>query len=439
MRVKGLLILILWASVLTGQSNSWMPVDFWTDGAIRTMFADTIYGSLYLGGNIQSVNGMKASGTFRYDHSGPHVIDASFTIPYPSLCIALYKNEVYIGGFEGLYRFRNGSWDAVIDDPDSRIDALYVDNGMLLIGGLLGNTTGFVNPGIVQYDGNSFSIYNNAHNELYRYGEIYSLIRKDTLLIAAGDCDTTITKEIMAWDGSSWFKFIGGVQGGGLATYIEDMVVFQGELYVGGVFHKTDGAIANHILKWDGQQWQALGKGLVGEGVTSLIVYQDKLWVGGSFTHAGDFQVNSLATWDGVKWCRPFGDFNRPVYAMEIYKDTLYVSGDFYYLEGDPKKTAIVKYDPSKSVNCDITVGMEHITNGLETLSIYPNPVSSELNIRGLDAGKSYPYQIHGFQGRLVQAGQTGGSVDVSMLPTGLYLLHLTEGDVRRIGRFVRE
>ncbi|MEQ9062798.1 MAG: T9SS type A sorting domain-containing protein [Vicingaceae bacterium] len=127
--------------------------------------------------------------------------------------------------------------------------------------------------------------------------------------------------------------------------------------------------------------------------------------------------------------------FNLP--EVRNYHSLVSVGNCIYAIGGHDATVdkSIIRHCRGDSIDyTSVNQGSEVVSLGL-----YPNPVSSELNIRGLDAGKSYPYQIHDFQGRLVQAGQTGGSVDVSMLPTGLYLLHLSEGDVRRIGRFVKD
>ena len=54
----------------------------------------------------------------------------------------------------------------------------------------------------------------------------------------------------------------------------------------GGNFTTPGGSLANHIAKWDGSSWTALGSGL-NRYVGALTVSGSDLYAGGSFTTAG--------------------------------------------------------------------------------------------------------------------------------------------------------
>jgi len=73
---------------------------------------------------------------------------------------------------------------------------------------------------------------------------------------------------------------------------------------------------------------------LNGIRVYAMQVYRDKLFVGGEFDSAGGIRARNIATWDGTKWDSigggmrgyPFAFVN----AFAVYKGELYAAGFFY-------------------------------------------------------------------------------------------------------------
>ena len=75
-----------------------------------------------------------------------------------------------------------------------------------------------------------------------------------------------------------------------------------GNLYAAGVFTAAGGVSANHVAKWDGTTWSALGSG-IDDGVSALAVDRaGMLFAGGYFTTAGGVSANRVAKWDGTNW-----------------------------------------------------------------------------------------------------------------------------------------
>jgi hypothetical protein len=121
-------------------------------------------------------------------------------------------------------------------------------------------------------------------------------------------------------------------------------VAANGDVYVGGDFTKAGGMAAQHIARWDGRSWHALGDGINGN-VTALAVDGTDLYVGGDFEVAGSVTTNGIARWDGANWFT-VGDgtgvvddyFDTPergdVYAMLIRDGKLYIGGDFVAVDG---------------------------------------------------------------------------------------------------------
>lgn len=77
------------------------------------------------------------------------------------------------------------------------------------------------------------------------------------------------------------------------------------QLYVGGYFASAGGVAANHVARWNGSTWSAVGAGL-GTGlqnVEDLVAHDDgtgrKLYATGNFDVGS---VRGLAAWDGSTW-----------------------------------------------------------------------------------------------------------------------------------------
>jgi len=96
--------------------------------------------------------------------------------------------------------------------------------------------------------------------------------------------------------------------------------------------------------------------------------------------------------------------------------------------------------------NADVSTNIFYFTdlvNGVneqnkrESISIYPNPASNNLNITGIS--KSVKYTIFNLQGQSILKGITNNIIDVSFLPQGLYILNLETENGRLVNKFIKE
>jgi trimeric autotransporter adhesin len=146
---------------------------------------------------------------------------------------------------------------------------------------------------------------------------------------------------IAKWNGAEWSALGGGIDG-----QVRALTSFDDgngpALYAGGTFATASGATVNNIAKWDGSSWSALGSGTNGV-VNALGVFDDgngpALFAGGSFLFAGGISARSIAKWDGSAWSplgSGIGSFSQPgsVNALEVFDDgsgpALYAAGSFY-------------------------------------------------------------------------------------------------------------
>ena len=80
------------------------------------------------------------------------------------------------------------------------------------------------------------------------------------------------------------------------------LAVYKGDVIAAGDFIEADGVIVNHIARWTGTQWGAMGAGLDGP-VYALVATESDLYAGGAFvTSGGTGVVPNVGQWDGDSW-----------------------------------------------------------------------------------------------------------------------------------------
>ena len=101
----------------------------------------------------------------------------------------------------------------------------------------------------------------------------------------------------------SWSALGSGVDVDGFHLVSSLAVVDDGSgpaLYAGSSFGSAGGVIANHIAKWDGSSWSAVGSGTA-SNVEALSAFRSpsgsSLIAGGFFASAPDSHDSYLARW----------------------------------------------------------------------------------------------------------------------------------------------
>lgn len=163
-----------------------------------------------------------------------------------------------------------------------------------------------------------------------------------------GDSSQTLNG-IARWDSelSSWQPVGEGFEGL-FFSGIENLAVFDGELYAGGRFEETGGGTeVNNIARWDGDSWQSVGDGFGSGRVYTIETFDDKLYAGGSFSRLDDgTEVNYVAKWDGDSWESVGNGFDATVASLIKYEDKL-VAGGWFNQSGvvDQKSVAKISKD----------------------------------------------------------------------------------------------
>jgi hypothetical protein len=149
-----------------------------------------------------------------------------------------------------------------------------------------------------------------------------------------GSAGEVNAQHIARWNGTTWSAVGGGCNGDVLCL----AVLNDGSgdaLYAGGSFTTAGGVLVNGVAKWNGSSWSPLGIGVAGGSPTdvrALCAYDDgtgpAIYAGGRFVTAGGITVNNIARWKNGAWSAVSGGVINPSFASNVDVDALAVYDD---------------------------------------------------------------------------------------------------------------
>ncbi len=158
-----------------------------------------------------------------------------------------------------------------------------------------------------------------------------------------------LVNHIARWDGENWHALGTGTKGGWYDGSVDAIVIDSNRVYVGGSFNQAGDITASSIAMWDGEAWHALGSGVTGK-VTAIALENGNVYVGGSdISEAGGVEVMNVAKWDGQSWHAMGDGLTRYNYvnALVAHNDTVYAGGNFI-LSGTDTVNHVAMWDGSK-------------------------------------------------------------------------------------------
>ncbi|MBP8251085.1 MAG: tandem-95 repeat protein [Herpetosiphon sp.] len=126
--------------------------------------------------------------------------------------------------------------------------------------------------------------------------------------------DTIDGSKVYRRNGSQWVVLPGTFNG-----EIQEMAAADGNLYVAGYFTKIDTMPVNHIAKWDGTQWSAIGTGIAGNPYFyDLVVAGNTIYaVGSDLQSPQPLEYNDFIWWNGTQWQNSIS-LNSPIRRIAI-------------------------------------------------------------------------------------------------------------------------
>jgi hypothetical protein len=288
------------------------------------------------------------------------------------------------------------------------------------------------------------------------------------------------------WNGNTWAPGDTNV----IFNYFTRAVCwYQSDFYMAGNFNVLGGV--KDIARRNGGAWQSLGTGIMGDPwVNDMVVYDGLLWVVGEFYRSAGNPGSGIMVWDGTQWLDPFPmlDMFAQGRDLEIIDGRLYFTGamnvdgmaDYYgvgrydgeelciiggpevfalnltgnadtlymatcgthtcYPDGLPVN-GIAKWpmDAPPDICFDVEVGVAEGLNIMYQPSLHPNPFSTTALLT-LAPDQSRPTTLAWYDatGRLVRTDAPhwqGNAVLIERgaLPPGLYFLRSGPGQVLRV------
>jgi hypothetical protein len=232
-------------------------------------------------------------------------------------------------------------WQTILQQPNGAIRDFEIDAmGNLVVSGTFTSIGGIQTQNIALFDGLNWNSMGGENgfsgsfiegverigNDLYAMGQFSQI---------AGVNSSCIAK----WNGQNWSSF-GGSFSGSTSGFqnnpplVSCLAEFQGELYAAGDFRLIDGLTANSIVKWNGINWEPIGQGISGMYaggalyVNDMIVFNDELYICGAFSELNGIQVNGIAKYNGSTWSSVDGGGNNlNIFDLYNYDGMLYAGG----------------------------------------------------------------------------------------------------------------
>lgn len=332
--------------------TEWSVLGTGMNGSVMALTA--IGSDLYAGGRFTTAGGIPANYIAKWDGSTWSPLGSGMTDWVYAL--AAHGSELFAGGAflvaggvmtEKIAKWDGTTWSALgsgITHSTSlaQVDALVVSGNALYVGGNFTTAGGKDANDIAKWEDNAWSALGSGVTRGLGITEVFALVTIGSELYAGGDIKTiggSTANHVAKWNGSTWSAL-----GSGLNDAIQALAVIGTDLYAGGYFTTAGSVVANRIAKWDGSSWSALGSGVAGDSaecsVKTLAVKGADLYAGGIFDTAGGVPAKNVAKWNGISWSAlgsGVGEFTSDgVYSFALDGSDLFVGGIFNEAGGVP-------------------------------------------------------------------------------------------------------
>ena len=147
--------------------------------------------------------------------------------------------------------------------------------------------------------------------------------------------------KIGRFNGTTWSPLGTGISGGISFVEISALAVLpNGHLVAAGVFTHAGGVAVNHIARWDGATWHAMGTGM-GDTINNYpwvlalaVLPNGDLIAGGSFDTAGGVPASNIARWNGTAWSAMGEGVDSSVYSLATTPGGNVVAGGTFTYAG---------------------------------------------------------------------------------------------------------
>lgn len=416
---------------------------------------DTINDKLYMYGNILNTPCGLNYNYIACNQNGIWSFSGSFNHSISSF--EIFNNELYACGWfstvngqpiSSLAKYNGSSWVAVPGFLSAvNLWRLKVINNELYVCGGTINTTNGNYDGLAKFDGTNwlgFSVpYLGDPGAYIQDVEMYN----NDLFVGGNFNFPDGTRSLAYYHNGQWQKPGNGISGS-ICT-VERLQYYKNVLYIGGLIFKSSTNVGNMLIAWDGNNLISVGDGLKDNlntygsaQVHDMMIYKNKLYIAGTFNYAGNIFSAGLTIFDG----NTFYSLNKTpqlssgLSAIGQYKDTLWISGGQKYLNDSIKNIGKYVgngvYDTS-SVFYDVGIRKNILP---ENISVFPNPSTSIVNINDeQNQLQNATIQIKNNLGQLVYTSPFASQINLSNLSAGMYFLIIEDKHIKKTMKIIKQ
>jgi len=441
-----------------GQCQNWETLNSGLDLPVRTFHVAAT--GLYIGGAFKYADSVLVNGISMWNGEffGPlgSGVSNCWNSCGPILCITEYNGDLYAGGHifemggvqsEGIAKWNGDSWEAVGGGLNGYAAGMAVIDGLLYVGGSFNAAGGIAANGIAVWDGDQWQTIGDFPNTWggSNWMTVGPILKYENQLYVAGlfPEGNGISHSIARWNGLEWLEVGEGIQG--LNTWVNSMVIYEGELHVGGYFFQADGNPGSGIMKWNGSIWSQVGGGVnSGAQITDLIVYEGYLYASGNFSSIADVPADRIAKWNGQQWCGLGSEFNNTINKMVVFEDELYVACGTE-VDGTEVNYLTIWTGGDHVDTCGAISGIGELLESEHHISVHPNPNNGLFTValNGFQT-EGVALEVYDLSGRLMHTEQIdvtspryASVLDLSDRASGLYMLTITSSKGKQTGKII--
>jgi hypothetical protein len=455
-QIKQKLLLYIYSCMLltlqTSAQNSWHSVGTGSgpNAPVEMVAGDPVNDRIYIGGQFWQVDGIPMTIAAFWDESQQQY--------YPMGCASGTDFYLLSGEATGCTLngdlFMGGANSTTVGDYCSTIPVAFTK---------------------MQYDHN-LNRWDAMGGNMF--GDIYSTTTYQNKIVIAGqfvgvNMNTTVdvANNVAVYNGTAW-EVLGtgtntGVSSASPWCMVQDVIEYNGELFVSGMFELAGGAPLNNpgVARWTGQTWTDAGSSYTASGFfavcnnelylassygdriykwtgsdwvifaqtpigssssfKAMIEYNGNLVVTGHFSSIDGVYANNIAMHDGTQWM-PMGSgitcSSSCGYAygqsLTTLNGSLYLGGSFDYADGVSAKN-IARWGPVNTT----TIDEKKFADGIK---LVPNPASDYISIESKFNVVSVTVQ--NLIGEQLLSQNASLRLETTSLPTGIYFLRI-EGE----------
>ena len=243
--------------------------------------------------------------------------------------------EMYLDtlSVNGVAYWEDGTWHAIGDAVDNPpgigvcdpVTSIVIYDGDPVIGGFFNGVDSVpYTDGLATWSNDEWTTLGTDSPSKIAYVN-FSLIDDDLHMMGTIDSvDGQATYNWAIWDGVHWTRADTSET---FEFGVSKVITYQGEYVVGGNFGTTAGH--SDLVHGVPGNWEEFGLGIIGDAwVNDMVVYDGLLWVAGEFFEMAGNAATALMVWDGVNWLNPFPD----LHGWAASRDVHVANGKLYFI-----------------------------------------------------------------------------------------------------------